>query len=79
LLKEPQVEISEEDAAALGLSNGAKVKVEGKRQTAVLALKTRRGSKTGVAFIAENFEDVAVNRFFERGRFKAKVSITKEN
>jgi NADH-quinone oxidoreductase subunit G len=79
LLKEPEVEISEEDAAALGLSNGAKVKVEGKRHTAVLALKTRRGSKTGVAFIAENFEDVAVNRFFQKGDFKAKVSITKEN
>jgi hypothetical protein len=43
---------------------------------AVLALATSRGSKNGVAFIAENFIDVPVNRFFEKGVYMARVSIT---
>jgi NADH-quinone oxidoreductase subunit G len=77
LLKEPEVEISAEDAAKLGLSGGEKVSVKGDRYETVLRLKTKSGSKNGVAFIAENFKDVAVNRFFEKGHFKAKVSITK--
>jgi NADH-quinone oxidoreductase subunit G len=77
LLKEPVVEISEDDAVKLGLSGGEKVSVKGDHHETVLRLKTKRGSKNGVAFIAENWEDVAVNRFFEKGHFKAKVRITK--
>jgi NADH-quinone oxidoreductase subunit G len=61
----------------MGLSGGEKVSVKGDRHETVLRLKTRRGSKNGVAFIAENWEEVAVNRFFEKGHFKTKVSITK--
>jgi NADH-quinone oxidoreductase subunit G len=58
LLKEPVVEISEGDVAKLGLSGGEKVSVKGDRHETVLRLKTRRGSKNGVAFIAENsFQD----------------------
>ena len=79
LLKEPVVEISEEDAAALGLAGGDKVRVKGDRHQAVLTLKTRRGSKAGVVFIDENFENSAVNRFFARGVFRSKVSIKKLN
>lgn len=75
LLQEPVVEISQEDAAALGLADGEKVRVKGKRHEAALKLKTKRGSKTGVAFIDENFETVAVNRFFKSGVFWARVSI----
>ena len=77
LPRDPVVEISEEDAAKLGLSSGEKVSIKGDRHETVLKLKTKRGSKNGVAFIAENFKDVAVNRFFEKGHFKARVSITK--
>ena len=77
LLKEPVVEISEDDAVKLSLSSGENVSVKGARHETVLKLKTKRGSKNGVAFIAENFKDVAVNRFFEKGDFMAKVSITK--
>ncbi|RJQ80063.1 MAG: NADH dehydrogenase (quinone) subunit G [Desulfobacteraceae bacterium] len=78
LLKEPVAEISAEDAAALGISSGEKIRVQGRRHEALLTLKTKRGSKNGVVFIDENFESVAVNRFFERGRFMAKVNIVKE-
>jgi predicted molibdopterin-dependent oxidoreductase YjgC len=77
LLKNPVVEICQEDADALGLAGGQKVRVTANRHEAVLTLKTKRGSKSGVAFIDENFENIAANRFFERGVFRAKVSIEK--
>jgi NADH-quinone oxidoreductase subunit G len=77
LLKNPVVEICQEDADALGLAGGEKVRVTANRHEAVLTLKTNRGSKSGVAFIDENFEDIAANRFFERGVFRTRVSIEK--
>ncbi|CAB1059937.1 NADH-ubiquinone oxidoreductase chain G (EC [Olavius sp. associated proteobacterium Delta 1] len=77
LLQEPVVEISLEDATALGLAGGEKVRVKGNHYEAVLKLKTKRGSKSKVAFIDENFEKGAVNRFFASGVFWAKVSIYK--
>lgn len=75
LLKGSVVEISCEDASALGLSSGDKVRVKSDSYEAVLVLATSRGSKNGVAFIAENFIDVPVNRFFEKGVHMARVSI----
>jgi NADH-quinone oxidoreductase subunit G len=77
LLEEPTVEISIEDAAEKGVSSGEKVTVEGSRYKAVLTVKITSGSQNGVAFIAENFKSVPVNRFFEKGCFKTKVSISK--
>jgi anaerobic selenocysteine-containing dehydrogenase len=79
LLAEPVVEISAADAQKRGLAAGDKVRVKGARYEALLKLKTRSGSKAGVAFIDENFENIAVNRFFERGVFWTKVSIEKLN
>ena len=77
LLHEPVVEISLEDATVLGLAGGEKVRVRGNHHETVLKLKTKKGSKTKVAFIDENFENIAVNRFFARGVFRATVSIEK--
>ncbi|KKL76725.1 hypothetical protein LCGC14_2042000, partial [marine sediment metagenome] len=77
LLKEPMVEIPHDDAIKLGISNGEKVRVSGSRHEAVLTAKTVCGSKNGVAFIAENFEAIAVNRFFRTGEFMATVTISK--
>ena len=77
LLKEAIVEISEEDAARLGLSSGQKVKVRGKNYEASLLLRTRQGTKSGVAFIPENFESAPVNRFFKRGEGLQRVAIEK--
>ncbi len=77
LLKEPMVEIPHDDAIKLGISNGEKVRVSGSRHEAVLTAKTVCGSKSGVAFIAENFEAIAVNRFFRTGEFMATVTISK--
>jgi len=74
--KGPAVEISAEDAEAMGLSDGQKVKVTGERSEATLTLRTARGSARGVAFIAENYADVPVNRFFAPGEGSARVSIT---
>lgn len=77
LLENPVVEICRDDADALGLAGGDKVRVVSNRHEAVLTLKTKRGSKSGVAFIDENFDNIAVNRFFEKGVFRAKVTIEK--
>jgi NADH-quinone oxidoreductase subunit G len=77
LLKGPVVEISSADASELGLSSGDKVRVKSDSCEAELLLATMSGSKNGVAFIAENFIDVPVNRFFEKGLSAAKVSITR--
>ena len=77
LLKDPVVEISSADASALGLSSGDKVRVKSDSCEAEILLAIKSGSKNGVAFIAENFIDVPVNRFFEKGFSTAKVSITR--
>ena len=72
-----QVEISEEDASSLGLAVGEEVKVKGRLYEALVTLVTRKGSRRGVAFIAENYEDLPVNRFFERGEGIPRVKITR--
>ncbi len=77
LLSAAVVEISEKDAASLNLKSGDKVKVKGRHYEAVLSLKTKKGSKEGVAFIAENYDDVPVNRFFKKGEPAPRVNITK--
>jgi NADH-quinone oxidoreductase subunit G len=77
LLKDPVVEISSADASALGLASGDKVRVKSDSCEAELLLATKSGSKNGVAFIAENFTDLPVNRFFGSGSFAARVSITR--
>ena len=77
LSKGAEVEISESDATALGLKAGDKVRVKGARYEAVVSLKTKKGSKPGVAFIAENYNEAPVNRFFKKGEGLPRVSITK--
>ena len=77
LLKAAVVEISEEDAASLGLKNGDRVRVKSKDYAAVVTLRTARGSKNGHAFLAENFEDCPVNRFLRRHDGPPMVSITR--
>ncbi len=71
------VEISEEDADRLGITSGEKVTVAGSRYKAELVLKTRKGSASGVAFIAENYNDVPVHKFFRRGESVASVKIAR--
>ncbi len=77
LLKSAVVEISEEDALSLGLASGDKVSITGRYYEARATLNTRKGSKRGIAFIAENYADVPVNRFFRRGEGIPRVNITK--
>ncbi len=77
LLKEAVVEMSDEDAAGLGLRSGEKVRVKGRHYEAVLTLRTKKGSKLGVVFIGENYDEVPVNRFFRRGEALPCVRVTK--
>ena len=76
LLAEPVAEISDTDAAELGIQNGDRIKVTGDLHEVELSIKIRPGSKGGIVFIDENFEDVAVHRFFTRGCFTAAVGIS---
>lgn len=76
LSKEATVEISSEDAEKLGVKEGDRVKVKGMHYEAELPVKTKRGTRSGVAFIAENYEQVPVNRFLRRGEPLQRVSIT---
>ncbi len=77
LLKGSQIEIGEEDAISLNVGSGEKVKVRGADFEAVFSVKVVRGTRRGVAFIGENFEDAPVNRFFKRGDRLPAISITK--
>ena len=42
-----------------------------------MTLLTKKGTKSGVAFIAENFDDAPVNRYFRRGGGIPRVDIIK--
>jgi NADH-quinone oxidoreductase subunit G len=77
LLLDPVVEISDVDAAALGLKPGEKVVVKGDHASFLFILRTRKGTRSGVAFIAENYADAPVNRFFRRGEGPPLVGIRK--
>ena len=70
-------EISEQDAIELGVGDGDQIRVSGSRHEVELSVRTKRGSKNGVVFIDENFDSVAVNRFFEKSSFAARVAISK--
>ncbi|MBI5971195.1 MAG: molybdopterin-dependent oxidoreductase [Deltaproteobacteria bacterium] len=75
LLNSAVVEICPEDAVFYGLKPGAKVIVKGAHYEAVMTLTVRPGSKRGVAFIAENYQDCPVNRFFKKGAGTPQVAI----
>jgi len=77
LLKGAVVEISDKDASELGLKNGDKVRVKGTNFEAQMTLITKKGTKSGVAFIAENFDEAPVNRYFRRGQGIPRVDIIK--
>lgn len=77
LLKEAVVEVSAEDAARLGLKSGEKVRVKGGGYEAVLTLTTKAGTRSGVAFIAENYLDVHVVKLFGKGSHLGRVEISR--
>ena len=77
LLTDPVVELSDVDAKELGLKSGDKVVVKGEHISYLFILRTRKGTRSGVAFIAENYADTPVNRYFRRGDRVPLVSIKK--
>lgn len=77
LLTEPFVEISGEDAADMGIKDGDMGTVKGRYHEARLKIRVKKGSLKGVAFIAENFEDIPVNLFFKKGEGIPRVKIIK--
>jgi anaerobic selenocysteine-containing dehydrogenase len=77
LLQDPVVELSEADALDIGLKSGERVVVKGEHMSYLFILRTRKGTRSGVAFIAENYADTPVNRYFRRGDRLPLVSIEK--
>ena len=77
LLPESFVEISDKDAAQLGVNEGDRVVVKGPTHEAMLKVRVKEGSLKGVAFIPENFEDVPVNLFSKKGEGIPRVKISK--
>lgn len=76
LLKEPTAEIGRETAKKLGVSDGQNVHVACDGYLDSFCLKVSKDTSEGVVFIAENYADKPVNRFFKRGESIARVKIT---
>ena len=77
LLPESFVEMSDKDALSLGIEDGDLVTIRGQHHEARLKVRVKQGSLKGVAFIAENFEDIPVNLFFKKGEGIPRVKIIK--
>ena len=78
LLPESFVEMSDKDALSLGIEDGDLVTIRGQHHEARLKVRVKQGSLKGVAFIAENFEDIPVNLFFKKGEGIPRVKISKQ-
>src|SRR3990172_4133853 len=78
LLPESFVEMSDKDALSLGIEDGDLVTIIGQHHEARLKVRVKQGSLKGVAFIAENFEDIPVNLFFKKGEGIPRVKISKQ-
>ncbi|MBI5598172.1 MAG: NADH-quinone oxidoreductase subunit NuoG [Deltaproteobacteria bacterium] len=76
LLMDPAVEISGSLAEELGIADGDRVEVRGRGYGARFFARIRKGSPRDVVFIAENFCEASVNRFFRRGETVPRVNIT---
>lgn len=76
LKSQPTVELSQSDAIRLGVDRGSKVTVKGNGSEFSAKVAISKGaSKEGVAFIAENYLDLAVNKL---GSGISKVEVTKD-
>jgi NADH-quinone oxidoreductase subunit G len=76
LLKEPTVEIGKDTATELGVSEGQKVNVACEGYLDSFVVKINKNTPAGVVFIAENYENKPINRFFRRGAAIPRVKIT---
>ena len=75
IMSEAVAELNAEDAMALGITEGIKVRVKSKSHEAYLTAKINPGTAKGVVFIPENFTDVYVNMFFNMGEGFPRVKV----
>ena len=75
IMSEAIAELNAEDAMALGITEGVKVRVKSKSHEAYLTAKINPGTAKGVVFIPENFTDVYVNMFFSMGEGFPRVKV----
>ncbi len=75
IMNEAVAELNAEDAMALGITEGVKVRVKSKSHEAYLTAKINPDTAKGVVFIPENFTDVYVNMFFTMGEGFPRVKV----
>jgi NADH-quinone oxidoreductase subunit G len=70
-------EICAEDAETVGVKDGDQVAVEGLHHKMTVKVKVVKGSRRGVIFIPENFDNLPVNRFFKVGEGIPRVKVVR--
>ena len=79
LSAEACVEMSPDDAAGLGLSDGAGVVVRSSQGEMKARLKLNKRFPGGVVFVPENFADARLNRLLKQGEYPCPVEVLPES
>jgi NADH-quinone oxidoreductase subunit G len=74
---EPYVEMSAEDAAELGLSDGDQVIVRSVQGELTAELKINRRFPKGLVFVPENYRTLRLNSLMRRGEYPCPVEVQK--
>ena len=78
LAAEAYVEMSPEDAAGLGLADGAGVTVRSSRAEMKAQLKLNKRFPAGVVYVPDNFADAPLNRLLKQGEYPCPVEVVGE-
>ena len=72
---DPFIEMSAQDAARLGLSDGDQMLVRSARGELTAKLKVNRRFPDGLAFVPENYRALRLNSLMRRGEYPCPVEI----
>ncbi|KQW49722.1 MULTISPECIES: NADH-quinone oxidoreductase subunit NuoG [unclassified Ensifer] len=74
---EPYVEMSERDAAQLGVADGDHVVVRSTQGELTAQLKINRHFPSGLVFVPENYRDLRLNSLMRQGEYPCPVEVEK--
>jgi NADH-quinone oxidoreductase subunit G len=74
---DPYIEMSAEDAAQRGLSDGDQVVVRSARGQLTAQLKVNRRFPGGLVFVPENYRRLRLNSLLRRGEYPCPVEVEK--
>ncbi len=74
---DPYVEMSAQDAAQLGLSDGDQVVVRSAQGELTAQLKVNRRFPKGLVFVPENYRTLRLNNLMQRGEYPCPVEVQK--